>query len=115
MLNNIYLWADILWLPIVFFLVHKQHRWWAIGFVTACMVMMRMQVEIMEYGGYGNGIMPLWDIGVHARGLIIYSTFYILFLLLAHFSPNTRGVVFMAACLGLFFMAFVSSMVLMLL
>tara|TARA_B100001093_G_C26056009_1_gene688427 strand:- start:31 stop:378 length:348 start_codon:yes stop_codon:yes gene_type:complete len=113
MLNNIYLWADILWLPIVFFLVHKQHRWWAMGFVIGSMIMMRLQVEIMGYGGYENGIMGVWGIGVHARGLIVYSTFYIIFLLLAHFSPNTKGVVFMAACLGLFFMAFFSSMILM--
>ncbi|MDH5723430.1 MAG: hypothetical protein OEY94_08940, partial [Alphaproteobacteria bacterium] len=73
------------------------------------------QVEIMEYGGYSNGIMPIWNIGVHARGLIVYSLFYIIFLLLAHFSPNTKGVIFMSACLGLLFMAFVSSMILMLL
>lgn len=108
-------WADILWLPTTFFLVHKQHRWWTLGFVLACMITLRLQTEIMHTIDYPHGIIGYLQSKVHTRGQTVYSVFYILFLIMAHYSPGTRGVVFMAACLAVFFMAFVVSMLSMIL
>lgn len=111
----IYRWIDILWLPIAFFTVHKRHRWWALGFIAGCMVMMRLQSELMEYGGYDHGILGLMTSHVFSRGLVTYSVYYMLFLIMAHYSPRTEGVVFMAACLSIFFMAMFTTVVVMLL
>lgn len=115
MLTLIYHWIDLLWIPIVFFLVHERHRWWALGFAIACSTMMHLQVEIMTSIGYQYGLMGILPLSAYTRGLIVYSLFYILFLLLAHFSPRTQGVVFMAACLAIFFMVFFTSMITMVL
>ncbi len=52
---------------------------------------------------------------VHTRGLIVSSFFYTLFMLLAHFSKKTEGIVFMAACLSIFFMIFLFASLFMLL
>ena len=115
MFELIYHWVDLLWLPVVFFTVHKRHRWWALGFVTVCIITMHLEVEIIESTSYNFGIIGLVHLKAQTRGLIVYSFFYILLLVLAHFSPRTQGIVFMATCLGIYFMAFSTSMVFMLL
>lgn len=115
MLHFIYLWIDTIWLPIAFFAVHKSHRWWAIGFVLGSMVLIRLLAEIFTYIGYPQGIMEIMKSNVHTRGLAVSSIFYMLFILIAHFSKNTQGVVFMAACLSFFFMIFVTSSIVMVL
>lgn len=106
-------WLDVIWLPILFMLVHKQHRWWTLGFGFACLIMLRMQTEIFNGIHRENGIMGVISTDVHTRAQITYSVFYILFLLMAHYSPGTKGVVFMAACIAVFFMAFVTSTLVM--
>lgn len=106
MFEFIYLWADIIWIPIVFFLVHKKHRWISVAFVISCMILIRLIAEVMVFIGYEKGIMGFVDMNVHMRGLIISSAFYVLFLLMAHFSSQTDRIVFMAACLSIFFMIF---------
>lgn len=115
MFEFLYFWADAIWMPIAYFSVHKKHRWWALGFVIASMVLIRLQAEIMVYIGYGNGIMGFMTSNVHTRGVAVSSFYYILFILLAHFSPKTEGVVFLAACLSLFFSIFVTAAIVMLL
>ncbi len=90
----------------MFWGVHKEHRWWSLGFVVACIILARLQVEIMTSIGYPFGIMGFWEAHVHTRALIVTGIFYSLFLLMAHFSKRTQGVVFMAACLSIFFMIF---------
>ena len=111
----IYQWIDLLWLPIAWFSVHKQHRIKGIIFVLTCMVTMRTQIELMESTGYGTGIMPLMDSPLYTRGLICYSIIYALFLVLAHYSPRTRKIVFFAAAISIYIFAFCSSMILMVL
>jgi len=111
----IYDWIDILWLPIAFLTVHKKHRWWALAFVGASMLMMRLLSELMTHGGYDYGIMNLMDSHVHSRGLVTYSIFYILFLLMAHYSPRTEGIIFMAACISIFFIAMFTNVLVMVL
>lgn len=104
-----------MWLPIAFFGVHERHRWWAAGFVVSCMLMMRLQAELMSHGGFEFGILHLMNASVYSRGLATYSIFYILFLIMAHYSPRTEGVIFMAACLSIFFLAMFVTMFVMVL
>lgn len=115
MFTVLYYWIDVIWIPIMFFGVHKVHRWWALGFVISCIILARLQVEFMLYSGYPNGIMGFWDAHVQTRALVVTGIFYSLFLIMAHFSKRTQGVVFMAACLSIFFMIFLVGSLVMLL
>ena len=102
----LYYWIDVIWIPVLFFGVHKKHRWWALGFVISTMILIRLQSEIMISIGYEFGIVGYMTTNVYTRLLAVSSFFYALFLLMAHFSSQTRGVVFMAASLSIFFMVF---------
>jgi hypothetical protein len=47
------------------------------------------------------------------RGEIVYGIFIIMFLVLVRYSPQTKGIIFFAASLSVYFMAFIASMVIM--
>ncbi len=115
MLDSLYYWIDIIWIPVLFFGVHKKHRWWAAGFAISCIIIVRLLAEVLVHLGYPNGIMGLIEMNVYNRGIIVTSFFYILFLILAHYSRGTEGVVFLAACLTFFFMIFATAAIAMLL
>ncbi len=115
MFDFLYLWADIIWLPVAFIIVQKEHRWWALGLIICSMILIRLQAEMMIYIGYDNGIMGLLSSNVHSRALVVSSIFYILFFIMAHYSKETKGVIFMAACLTIFFAIFVTTAIVMLL
>ena len=108
-------WVDAIWMPIAYFIVHKKHRWWALGFVIISMILIRLLAEVMISIGYENGIMGFMTSNVHTRGIAVSSFYYILFIIIAHFSPKTEGVVFLAACLSFFFAIFVTVAIVMLL
>lgn len=103
--NIIYQWIDLFWLVMVLVAVHKQHRLLAAGYVLSCVFMLRLQVEIMGSIHYSTGILRVMDSDVFDRGLIVYSVFYLLYFLMAHYSPGSRQVIFMAASLSIFFFA----------
>lgn len=109
----LYDWIDFLWLPVTWFCVHRQHRWIALGFVLTCILTLRAQVELMESINFTHGIMPFMDSHVYPRGLVTYSVFFALFLVLAYFSPRTRKIIFFAAALSLYVLAFCMSMLVM--
>jgi len=115
MFSFIYSWIDVIWLPVMYFAVHKQHRWWSLGFVLSSMILIRLLAEMMIHGGYDNGVLGFLDSHVHIRGIVVSSFFYVLFMILAHYSQETRGAIFLAACLSIFFMIFVSVSIVMLL
>jgi len=106
-------WADALWIPAALFIVHKKQRIKAVLFILACMLSLRLQTEIIEIAGYSNGFTGLIEGSVFRRGMIFYSVCIAIYLLLSYYSPRTSGVIYMAASLSIFFMAFVGSMVLM--
>ncbi len=106
-------WIDIIWLPLGLLAVHKQHRAWAAGFFICCMVMMRLQVELIQSTGFSSGFTGFIEMDVHRRGQLTYTLFYMLYIGLAIYSPGTRGTIFMAATLSLFFAAMCTSMVIM--
>lgn len=111
----IYQWIDLIWLPISWFAVHKQHRLKALIFILTCFITMRTQIELMYSTGFETGILPFMDTPLYTRGSIVYSIIIALFLILAHYSPRTRDVVFFAASLSIYIFAFCVSMVIMLL
>ena len=96
-------WIDVIWLPIAYFFVHREQRMWTIGSLLGCMAMMRMLTELMQSIGYPAGIIGLWSMPVHNRGLLVYSFFYLVYLLIAHYSPFARSAVFMATSITIFF------------
>lgn len=106
-------WIDALWIPAAFFIVHKKQRIKAICFIIACMVSLRLQAEMITLTGFDTGFIALFDGNVFRRGMLFYSICIASYLLLSYYSPRTRGVVYMAASLSIFFMAFVGSMILM--
>ena len=108
-------WLDLMWIPIALIIVHKGQRIKACAFILVCMMVMRLQLQIFEMMGFAKGITGFIDWPLIFRGYAIYGIFISLFLILSYFSPYTRGPVYLAASLSIFFMAFtVSSIVLIL-
>ncbi len=111
----VYQWMDVIWLPLGLFIATKGQRWLVSAFFITCMIMMRLQVEVMQSINYPNGFAGLLSSGAFERGMVTYSLFYVIYLILVYFSPNSRGVIFFAASISIFFMAFfISSMVMLL-
>ena len=108
-------WIDILWLPLGVLLVHKPQRMYAAGFFLACFFMMRMQVELIESTGYPNGFLDILKMDVLRRAQITYSIFYVIYIALALYSRETKGAIFMAASISIFFAALFTSMIILVL
>lgn len=115
LMTVLYQWLDVIWLPLVLLAAHKGHRIFALAFVAACIVMLRLQVELIVSTGYPTGYLGILDNPVFQRGLIVYGVFILIYMLLAYFSPGARRIVVMAASLSLFFTAmFISTIVMVL-
>ncbi len=111
--QGLYNYIDLLWLPVAWFTVHKHQRLKTIAFITACILTLRTQVELMDSTGFDAGFLPFWDASAYSRGLITYGLVIALFLILAYYSPRTDKVVFFAAALSIYILAFCTSMLLM--
>ena len=107
-------WIDVIWLPIAYFFVHREQRLWAIGCILSCMAMMRMLTELMQSIHYPDGLLGLWSMPVHNRGLLVYSFFYLVYLLIAHYSPLARSAVFMTTSIMIFFASAITFSIVML-
>jgi hypothetical protein len=114
-MSEIYYWIDLIWLPLGLLIAQKGQRFWTISFLLCSMLMMRMLVELMESIGYKNGIAGILSSDVFDRAIIVYSIFYMLFLILVHYSPGARGAIFYGSAISIFFMAFFTSTLIMLL
>lgn len=111
----LYQWVDLIWVPLSLFIVHKGQRLYSVGFVLACVLTLRLQVEIMDSIEMSKGFLPLLDYDAYDRGLIVYTFFYVLYLVLAYTSPRTQSYVYMAGTISLYFMAFAVSSIVMIL
>lgn len=111
----LYYWVDILWLPLGLFVVQKHQRVLMAAFVISSMVMMRLLVELVVSTGYESGFLPLMTSHAYDRALAVYSVFYMLFFIIAHYSPRTDGHVFIAASITTFFACAVTAILVMLL
>lgn len=107
-------WLDAVWLPIAALAVHSGQRLKAMAFVGLCMTVMRLQVEIVKSTGFDLGFSGLWDASLYHRGLVTYSIFIMLYLVLSYLSPYTKGAIYLAASITIFFMAFTVSSFVML-
>lgn len=106
-------WADMTWLPLSLLIVHKGQKIKACAFIIVCMIVMRLQIQTFEMMGLTKGVTGFFDWPLMHRGYTVYGVFIFLFLILSYFSPYTRGPIYLAASLSIFFMAFtVSSIVL---
>ena len=106
-------WLDAVWLPIAAAVVHKGQRLKAVAFAGLCMIVMRLQIEIIQSLGFKTGFTGLWNASLYHRGIVTYGIFMLIYLLLSDFSPYTRGVIYLAASISIFFMAFVASSIVM--
>lgn len=111
--QDFYPYSDFIWLPVALLILHKGQRLWAIGFFILCFSMMRLLIELMESIGYPRGILPLLDAPLFLRGLITYSIFYVLYILMAYFSPGGYRSVFIAASISTFILASITAAVIM--
>ena len=109
----IYQWIDLLWFPLAWFAVHKGQRWITFVFLAACSLMLRMQAELMSDIDRSHGILQFLGGDAFQRGLFVYGLFIMVFLVLTHYSPNTRGFIMIGAALSMFIMAFIASMIIM--
>lgn len=94
---------DLIWLPMAWFIAKREQRFLALACIVSCMAMMRMLSELMDSIHYPQGILGLVSLPVLYRGIILYSLFYALYLILVHYSPRTKGAVFLAASISVFF------------
>ena len=109
-------WLDLVWLPVVFFMVVPRLKWVSIGFVTACILMLRMQMELLEeFGIEKEGIRGMLTSDPFHRGLATYSVIILLYILLTVSSKRTMTEVYLAASITIFIIAFTISSIVMVL
>ncbi len=108
-------WIDLIWLPVFMVVVHKKQRPLAAGLFLSCALMMRLQIELVQSTGFSTGFLPFMTSSIQTRALSVYNVFYILYVLLAFYSPKVKSIVFMAASITIFFAAMVVSMIVMVL
>lgn len=113
MTQLVYQWIDFIWLPVGLIVVNKKQRIMTVAFILTCLLTLRTQVEIMESIDFNTGILPFMKSSMLSRGMVIYSIVIALFLILAYYSPFTRGYIFFACVLTIYIFAFVLSMTLM--
>lgn len=106
---------DLIWLPIGYLTVHKEHRLITLAFFLSCFIMMRFQIEMMTSLGYETGFLPFIKWPVQNTALVVYMLFYVAFLAIAHWSPGSDKHIFLAASISIFFGAMFTSMVIMML
>lgn len=114
-LSEIIPYADLAWFPLALLVVHRSQRVIVVAFLAASMLMMRLLVELVSSIGYPFGLLGFWDMHVFLRGLIVYSIFYALYLLLAFFSPGSFRVVLLAASISVFFITALAAVIVMVL
>lgn len=113
--NEIFNNIDLVWIPVAMVTVHEGQRIKAAVFCAACYIFLRLQIETLESFGFPNGMFGLLNMDLFMRGLLTYGLMTTIFLLLSIWSPGARGVIFMAACISLFFTAVLVSTVVLVL
>lgn len=109
----IYQWIDLIWLPLGWFVVRPHQRLMTVTFIATCILTLRTQAELIASTGFDTGFMRFMDSPILARGMIVYGVVIMLFLILAYYSPRTKGVIFFAATLSIYILAFCLSLLIM--
>lgn len=96
-------WADLAWLPVVLIVMHKSQKIMAAVFVAFSMIMLRLQNELMEEIEFPNGLTGMIEMSSFNRGLIVFAVGTFIYCVLSYISPRTKGAIYMAASLTIFF------------
>lgn len=110
---QLYPWIDLLWLPVGALAVGRGKRLMTLAFIATCIISLRTQIELFQAIGYPNGILGWLKLGLYERGLAIYGVLIALFLILAHLSPRTSGVIVLAVTITLYIFGLCASIVAM--
>lgn len=105
---------DAIWIFIALLIANRGQRLVAVGYVVACMLMMRMQIEFivdMEY----DTLLNLLPFPMFETGVITYSIFNALYLGFLQFSRANRGALLMASTISIFFVALIATSVVLVL
>jgi hypothetical protein len=113
MASFIYQWVDFIWVPLGLFVATKEQRWVVLAFILTCLLTLRMQIELMEETGFSTGFTGFFESSAHTRGMVTYSILIMLYLILIHFSKNTRKIVLFAASISIYIFSFILSLVVM--
>lgn len=113
--QTLYQWIDLMWIPVALLTMEKGKRLFTVGFICACVLLLRLQVELMGDIGYANGIFGLMESDAYARGLVTYALFITLFMILAHYSPGVDKSIHIAASITMMIGAFCVSALVMVL
>ncbi len=108
-------WIDLLWIPLSLVIIEKGRKIKTAFFAGACVLMLRLQIELMQSVGFPRGVFGLIDMGLLPRGQITYGLFIFFFLILSHFSPGVDKHVHIAASITIFITAFCVSTLVMIL
>lgn len=107
--------ADFLWFPIALAIMERGKKLLTCGFIGACIILLRLQVELLQHIGYPRGFLGVMENSVLHRGLITYGVFIAFFLLIAWLSKREMKHVHMAASIVILIASFCVSSIIMVL
>lgn len=113
--QTLYPYIDLIWVVVALLTMHRGKRLFTCGFVLSCSLLLRLQVELMDRIGYHNGYFGLMKSDVFCRGLVTYSLFITLFMVLAYLSPGSDKNIHIAASITILIAAFCISTLVMVL
>lgn len=107
--------ADFLWFPVALVIMERGKKLLTCGFIGACIVLLRLQVELLQQLGHPRGIFGIMESSGFYRGLITYGVFIAFFLWIARMSIGEMKHVHMAASIVILIAAFCVSLIIMVL
>ena len=108
-------WIDLLWIPVALLAAERGKRLFTATFAGACVLLLRLQVELLQGIGFSKGFLGFLHNDILIRGMITYSVFIMLFLVLAHYSHGTDKSIHIAASITIMIAAFCVSTFIMVL
>lgn len=113
--QTLYQWLDLLWVPLALLTMERGKRLLTVLFVLSCVLMLRLQMELLHSMGFPAGIFGLIETSLYVRGLVIYAFFIGLFMILAYFSKGGDKNVHIAASITMLIASFCLSSLIMVL
>lgn len=108
-------WIDLLWIPAGFLAAERGKRLFTAAFAGACILLLRLQVELMNGIGFTHGFLGFMTSAVLYRGMAVYGFFILLLLVLAYYSKGGDKNIHIAASITLMIAAFCVSTFIMVL
>ena len=107
-------WVLTAWVIPALLFTHSEQKIKASFFVLLLALVLKLQVEMMGSLGFQKGFTGFVPFTAEARGLFVHSFFILLLIGISIFSKHTRPIIYLAACLSLFFLSFFLSSFIML-